>query len=79
MITPGRYLSLMQPILVLLLGLFIIVFVYGIMSSDDYEDDEFSVTLTYDCEKVLHERNYPSDVLQQCLELRDEIQRRNNR
>lgn len=78
MITPARFVSMLQPVIVLLAGMFVLLFIWGLVSNDDYEDDEFSVTITYDCEKVLHERNYPSDVLQQCLELRDEIQRRNH-
>ncbi len=67
----------MQPVVVLLLGTFVLVFIWGWMSNDDYEDDEFSVTITYDCERVLNERNFPTEVLTECLELRDEIKRRN--
>jgi nitrogen fixation-related uncharacterized protein len=74
---PSRASSLMQPVVVLLLGTFVLVFIWGWMSNDDYEDDEFSVTITYDCERVLNERNYPAEVLAECLELRDEIKRRN--
>ena len=74
---PLRAFSLMQPVVVLLLGIFVLVFIWGWMSNDDYEDDEFSVTITYDCERVLNERNYPAEVLAECLELRDEIKRRN--
>ncbi len=74
---PSRASSLMQPVVVLLLGTFVLVFIWGWMSNDDYEDDEFSVTITYDCERVLNERNFPTEVLTECLELRDEIKRRN--
>lgn len=74
---PLRASSLMQPVMVLLLGTFVLVFIWGWMSNDDYEDDEFSVTITYDCERVLNERNFPTEVLTECLELRDEIKRRN--
>ncbi len=75
--SPSRAFSLVQPVMVLLLGTFVLVFIWGWMSNDDYEDDEFSVTITYDCERVLNERNYPAEVLAECLELRDEIKRRN--
>lgn len=47
--------------------------------SEGEEDDEFSVTITYDCEKVLRTRDYPSQVMSECLDLRNEIQRRNNK
>ncbi len=75
--SPSRAFSLVQPVMALLLGTFVLVFIWGWMSNDDYEDDEFSVTITYDCERVLNERNYPAEVLAECLELRDEIKRRN--
>jgi nitrogen fixation-related uncharacterized protein len=61
----------------MVIGLFALLFLWGLMSNDDYEDDEFSVTITYDCERVLTDRSYPSEVLSECLELRDEIKRRN--
>ena len=77
--SPNRISSLMQPFLNVLLVVFMIVFVYGWLSDDDYADDDFSVTITYDCNRVLTERSYPTEVLQECLELRDEIQRRNHK
>lgn len=79
MISPARASALMQPVLVMIAGVFLIILVYGIASNDDYDDDDFSVTLTYDCNRVLNERNYPAEVLQECLELRDEIKRRNHK
>ena len=75
--SPSRASSLMQPVMALLLGTFVLMFIWGWVSNDDYEDDEFSVTITYDCERVLNERNFPTEVLTECLELRDEIKRRN--
>ena len=75
---PNRIASHIQPFLNVLLVVFIIVFIYGLLSNDDYEDDEFTVTITYDCKRVLTDRDYPTEVLQECLELRDEIQRRNH-
>lgn len=77
--SPHRISTLMQPFLNVLLMVFVIVFVYGWLSDDDYADDDFSVTITYDCNRVLTERNYPAEVLSECLELRDEIQRRNHK
>jgi nitrogen fixation-related uncharacterized protein len=76
--SPSRASALLQPIMVFLMGMFVLMFVWGWVSTDDYEDDEFSVTITYDCERVLNERNYPTEVLTECLELRDEIKRRNH-
>ncbi len=75
---PNRLVSLMQPFINVLLVIFLIGLAYGWLSNDDYEDDEFAVTITYDCKHVLTERDYPTEVLQECLELRDEIQRRNH-
>ena len=75
---PNRLLSVLQPFINALLVIFLVSLAYGWLSKDEYEDDEFTVTLTYDCKQVLLERDYPTEVLQECLELRDEIQRRNH-
>jgi nitrogen fixation-related uncharacterized protein len=73
---PNRILTLMQPFLNVLLVIFLIVFFYGWLSNEDYEDDDFSVTITYDCKRVLTDRDYPAEVLSECLELRNEMQNR---
>ena len=75
--SPNRISSLMQPFLHVLLVLFIIGFVISWLQGDEYEDDDFSVTITYDCNRVLTERNYPAEVLSECLELKDELARKN--
>lgn len=78
--SPARLSAFMRPILEVLIGLFVIgCIVSWIRSDNEYEDDEFSVTITYECEKVLNGRNYPSEVISECLDLRDEIKRRNNK
>lgn len=74
---PNRILAVFQPVLTVLLAVFILVFIYGWLSNDDYEDDDFTVTLTYDCRRVLTDRDYPTEVLKECLELRDELTKRN--
>ena len=74
---PHRLSSQIQPVLNVLLLVFVIVFIYGLLSNDDYEDDDFTVTITYDCKKVLTDRDYPTEVLQECLELRDDLAKRN--
>ena len=76
--SPNRILANMQPFMNVLLIIFILAFLYGWLSNEEYEDDDFTVTITYDCKRVLTDRDYPTEVLQECLELRDEIQRRNN-
>lgn len=75
--SPARAASLMQPVIVLMAGLFVIALLIGWISNDDYEDEEFTVTITYNCERVIAERNYPPEVLTECLELRDELARKN--
>lgn len=76
--TPARASAIIQPFVNMLAFLFVLMLIYGWLSNDDYEDDDFTVTITYDCKKVLYDRDYPTEVLQECLELRDEIQRRNH-
>ena len=74
---PRHISSQFRPILGVLIGVFILTLIYGLLSNDDYEDDDFTVTITYDCKRVLTDRDYPTEVLQECLELRDELTRRN--
>lgn len=73
--SPNRMSAIIQPFLNVMLILFIIGLFITWLQSDD-EDDEFSVTITYDCVKVLTERDYPTEVLKECLELRDELNKR---
>lgn len=75
--SPARAASLMQPVIILMAGLFVLALLIGWISNDDYEDEEFTVTITYNCERVIAERNYPLEVLTECLELRDELARKN--
>lgn len=72
-LNPNRLLEVIKPFVVLLGGVFILVFLYGLMREDEYEDSEFTVTITYDCNRVLTERNYPSEVLGECLDLKKEL------
>lgn len=74
---PNRILTKMQPFMNVLLIVFLITFLYGWLSNEDYEDDDFTVTITYDCKRVLTDRDYPAEVLSECLELRDELARKN--
>ena len=79
--TPNRMLALMQP----MLQVMIILFVFGALytwashDSEGEEDNEFSVTVTYDCTRVLRTREYPSEIISECLDLRNEIQRRSHK
>lgn len=75
--TPNRILTNMQPFMNVLLMIFVIVFLYGWLSNEDYDDNDFTVTITYDCKRVLTDRDYPAEVLSECLELRDELARKN--
>ena len=74
---PSRLSALMQPVLHVLIALFVIGCIVSWLHSDEYEDDEFSVTITYDCNRVLTDRNYPAEVISECLEIRDELARKN--
>lgn len=45
MVTPNRALSILQPFIVGLLGIFVLVLLYGVFTNEDYEDDG-TVTVT---------------------------------
>lgn len=75
--SPNRIFEVVKPFFVVGLGIFVLSVVYSVMMNNDY-DDSFEVTFSYDCNKVLFaDRDYPSEVVAACLELRDEIKARN--
>ena len=72
MISPNRQSELLKPFLVIFLVIFVCVQIYHFLF-DEEEDDDFSVTVTYDCKLVLENRNaYPDRVITLCEQLRDE-------
>jgi len=76
--SPNRIVELIKPIVIILMCVFLVGLIYGWITDNDYDDD-FTVTITYDCDRVLgNQRDYPVEVLQECLELRDEIKTRNH-
>lgn len=71
MLSPNRTSELLKPFLVILFVTFVIVQLYNIFFVEE-EDDEFSVTITYDCKMALENRNiYPERVVVLCEQLRE--------
>lgn len=70
MFNPQRTLSLFQPLLIVMLIIFLIVNIYDFIVSDDYDDDD-TVTITFNCTHVLsNQNNFPEFVVQQCKQVR---------
>jgi hypothetical protein len=70
MINPNRTAELIKPLLAFVVIIFLLRFTYSLIMRED-EDDEFSVTVTYNCRAVLENRNYyPGQVVDMCEELR---------
>jgi len=68
---PNRIVELIKPFLILSLVLFLVVFFYGVVTKDDYDND-FTVTVTYDCTIVLANRNdYTNSLVDTCERLRE--------
>jgi hypothetical protein len=65
----------MSPFITILFFIFFIGLILSWISEDD-SDDDFSITVTYDCNRVLNERSEASDIIKECLELQDEIKGR---
>ena len=69
MISPERIGSAFMPIITVMAFMFLVTFVYGLLSRDRFEDD--TITITYKCSNVLSaEEQYPLYVVQQCRKLR---------
>lgn len=73
MLNPNRASELLKPFLVVSISIFMAVQLYNILFLEE-EDDEFSITVTYDCKTVLDNRNnYPDRVITLCEQLRDSL------
>lgn len=71
MLTPNRTSELIKPFLVVLVCLFMGIQIFDMLFGEE-EDDEFSVTVTYNCTLVLDNRNnYPDRVITLCEQLRN--------
>jgi hypothetical protein len=71
--SPNRTSELVKPFLAVMIILFIGSQIYNVLFGEE-EDDEFSVTVTYDCRLVLDNRNnYPDRVITLCEQLRDSL------
>ena len=73
MLSPNRASELLKPFLVIFICIFMAIQLYNILFLED-EDDDFSVTVTYDCRIVLDNRNnYPDRVIALCEQLRESL------
>jgi uncharacterized membrane protein len=62
--------SLVQPIFVMMIIMFVFVFIYGFFMHDEYDDDD-EVTITFNCTQVLGAQNqYPDFVINECKKVR---------
>jgi hypothetical protein len=67
--SPSRLSSFVEPILKILIIVFIFNFIYNWIVADVDEDD--TVTITFRCKQVLDMQNsYPDFVVQQCKQIK---------
>ena len=66
---PNRVADLLRPVMLVLVVMFVLALVYGIVTND-YDSEEFTVTVTYSCYNVLDKQNdYPDQVVDMCKQL----------
>lgn len=59
-----------MPIVAIAAFVFLVTFVYGVLSHDEFDDDD-TVTITFNCTQVLNaEIHYPPFVVEQCRKLK---------
>ena len=69
MLNPNRVSSFLEPILKILIFIFVVNFIYNWLTTDYEEDD--TVTITFRCKQVLDmPDHYPDFVVKQCKELK---------
>lgn len=67
---PDRVGNIIMPIVGIAAFVFLVTFVYGVLSHDEFDDDD-TVTITFNCSQVLSaEIQYPTFVVEQCRKLR---------
>jgi len=68
--SPNRIAEFVKPFLVLISVLFVLVFFYGVLTGED-DDNDFTVTVVYDCNTVLANKNdYSNSLVDTCERLR---------
>jgi hypothetical protein len=68
--TPNRASELAKPFLAIFIFLFIASFLYSAIYRED-DDNDFTVTVTYDCNVVLaNQPDYPAMVINTCERIR---------
>jgi hypothetical protein len=67
--SPNRIADLLRPIMLVLVVMFTLALVYSLVTND-YDSEEFTVTITYSCHTVLNKQNdYPDQVVDMCKQL----------
>lgn len=70
MITSDRIGSAFMPIVTVAAFVFLVTFVYGVISHDEYDDDD-TITITFKCSQVLNfPEQYEAFVVEQCRKIR---------
>lgn len=63
--------SIIMPVILVMAFIFMVTFVYGVVSNKDYDDDD-TVTITFNCTQVLSaEEHYPEFVSSQCRKIKN--------
>lgn len=61
-----------MPIVLVVMFVFLVTFVYGVVTNKAYEDEDDTVTITFNCGQVLAmEEQYPPFVVTQCKKLKN--------
>lgn len=69
MITSDRVSGVFMPIVTAAAFIFLVTFVYGVISHDEYDDDD-TVTITFRCSQVLGApEQYEVFVVEQCRKI----------
>ena len=67
-----RYINeLLKPLIVVFGVIFLIMILYGFFTNEEYEDDDDTVTVTFNCTQVLSDQTHYQDfIVNECREIK---------
>jgi predicted lactoylglutathione lyase len=67
-----RYINeLLKPLIVVFGAIFLLMVLYGFLTNEEYEDDDDTVTVTFNCTQVLSDQTHYQDfIVNECREIK---------
>jgi len=67
-----RYINeLLKPLMIVFGAIFLLMILYGFFANEEYEDDDDTITVTFNCTQVLSDQTHYQDfIVNECREIK---------